>query len=113
MALSWNYGRCVLDVGRGGVQSARRTQAQRGYASATVCTVVLVVAWVMALSRVPAGWPVIALNGGGYVLSVLILAGGYDQVKRALRPFHSFLIMAATWLVLVFGLRAALLWLLA
>ena len=87
---------------------ARKVQAQRGYASATVCAVALVVAWVVALSRVPAGWPVIALNGGGYALSVLVLAGGYDQVKRALRPFHSFLVMAATWLVLVVGLREAL-----
>ncbi len=92
---------------------SRKAQARRDYASATGCAVALVVAWALALTRVPAGWPVIALNGGGYALTVVVMAGGYDQLKRALRPFHSFLIVAATWLAIVVGLREALVRLLA
>jgi len=87
----------------------RKAQARKDYASATGCVVALVVAWVLALNRLPVGWPVIALNGGGYALSVVVMAGGYEQLKRALRPFSSFLIMAATWVVIVVGLREALL----
>lgn len=88
---------------------SRKAQARRDYASAAGCAVALVLAWVIGLTRVPAGWPAIAVNGGGYALSVLVMAGGYDQLKRALRPFHSFLITAATWLAIVVGLREALL----
>jgi hypothetical protein len=96
-------------MGNGELLYLRKAEARRGYASALVCGLALVVAWVVALPRVPFGWPVIALNGGGYALSVIIMAGGYDQLKRALRPFHSFLVMAATWLVIVVGLREGLL----
>ncbi|MCK9356898.1 MAG: hypothetical protein M0R22_07120 [Dehalococcoidia bacterium] len=96
-------------MGNGELLYRRKAEARRGYASAVVCGLALVVAWVVALPRVPFGWPVIALNGGGYALSVIIMAGGYDQLKRALRPFHSFLVMAATWLIIAVGVREALL----
>jgi hypothetical protein len=86
-----------------------RAEAQKAYVSATVCTLVLVVAWVLALPRVPAGWPVVAVNIAGYALSVLIVIGGYDLVKKALPPFYAFLVMAATWVAIAVGVREGLL----
>jgi len=98
-------------MGSGVLLERRRSEARVGYGSATACALALVVVWVTLLARVPAGWPSITLNGIGYALSVVVLAGGYEALKRALRPFQSFLIMAATWLVVVVGVRGALLWL--
>jgi hypothetical protein len=64
-------------------------------------------------SRGPAGWPRIAVNGAGYALSIVVIAGGYDQLKRTLRPFQSFLIAAVTWALLFVLLREILLSLLS
>lgn len=89
----------------------RRNEAYTGYAGAVICALVLLVVWVIALDYVPEGWPVIAVNGGGYALSIIVMAGGYDQLKRALRPFQSFLIAAATWAVVFMLVRELLLWL--
>ncbi|MFW6103099.1 MAG: hypothetical protein ACOC7M_02255 [Chloroflexota bacterium] len=87
---------------------SRRDEAYVGYAGAVICTLVLVAAWVLVLPRVPVGWPVLVVDGFGYMLSIVAMAGGYDQLKRAFRPFHSFLIAAGTWLLLVGGFRVAL-----
>jgi hypothetical protein len=42
------------------------------------------------------------------MLSIVIMAGGYDQLKRTLRPFHAFLVAAATWAGLFVLLRSGL-----
>ena len=65
----------------------------------------LVVGWVLILPHVPWGWPVIAVDGVAYMLSVVILAGLYGQLKRAMRPFHAFLLAAGTWLLIVVLVR--------
>ncbi len=87
---------------------SRRDEAYVGYGCAVICTLIVVAAWVLALPRVPAGWPVPVVNGVGYMLSVVVMAGGYDQLKRAFRPFPSFLIAAGTWILIVGAFRVAL-----
>lgn len=79
------------------------------YAYAIVCTLVLVVGWVVSLRYVPTSWPIVAVDGVGYMLSVVIMAGGYSQLKRAVRTPVAVLITVATWLVIVLLVRTALL----
>ncbi|TFH34680.1 MAG: hypothetical protein E4G93_04945 [Dehalococcoidia bacterium] len=95
------------------MSSSKHEEGMNAYAGAIVCTLVLVVGWVISFLYVPPGWPVIAVNGLGYALSVIIMAGGYAQLKRAVRPFIAFLIASATWLVIVLLVRMALLQLFA
>ena len=87
----------------------RQDDAYSGYAVAVICSMFLVAAWVFALPHVPVGWPVLAVNGAGYMLSVLVMAGGYDRLKKTLEPFHSFLIAAGTWVLVVGAFRMMLL----
>ena len=83
----------------------RRDGATKAYAGVVLCALVLVVAWVLVLPRVPAGWPRIAVDGAGYALSIIVIAGGYEQLKRAVRPFHAFLLAAGTWLFIIVLVR--------
>lgn len=86
----------------------RQGDVYTGYAGAVICALVLVAVWVMALPRVPAGWPVIAVDGAGYLLSIIVIAGGYDRLKRAIEPFPAFLVAAGTWAFIVFAFRSIL-----
>jgi len=92
----------------GSMSERRRDDAYKAFAWAVICALVLLVVWTVALQYVPEGWPQLAVHGGGYMLSVVVMAGGYEQLKRVYRPFHSFLIAAATWAVLFVLLRAGL-----
>jgi hypothetical protein len=92
----------------GGMSQRRHEEAHRAFAWAIVCALVLLVAWTVALRYVPEGWPQLAVHGGGYMLSIVVMAGGYDQLKRSLKPFHAFLIAAASWAVLFVALRAGM-----
>ena len=78
------------------------------YAVAVVCTLVLVAAWAIVMPYVPNGWLTVTVDVSGYMLSIIVMAGGYSQLKRAVRPFHSFLLTAAIWGVIVFPFRALL-----
>lgn len=89
--------------------TSRRDEGMNAYAYAVVCTLVLVVGWVISLRYVPAGWPVMAVDGAGYMLSVMIMAGGYSQLKRAVRTPRAVLITVVTWVVIVVLVRTALL----
>ncbi|MBE9506067.1 MAG: hypothetical protein IMY84_04555 [Chloroflexi bacterium] len=75
----------------------RREEATKAYVGAAVCALALAIGWVLLLPHVPWGWPVIAVNGVAYMLSIVILAGLYEQLKRAVRPFHAFLLATGTW----------------
>jgi hypothetical protein len=103
----------VLRMQRTSMSAARRDEATKAYAIVVLCALALLVAWVLVLPRVPAGWPRIAVNGAGYALSIVVISGGYDQLKRTLRPFRSFLIAAVTWALLFVLLREILLSLLS
>ena len=83
----------------------RRQEATKAYVGAAACALVLVVGWVLLLPHLPRGWSVIAVNGMAYMLSVVILAGLYEQLKRAVRPFQAFLLAAGTWLLIVVLVR--------
>ena len=83
----------------------RRDGATKAYAGVVLCALALVIAWVLVLPRVPAGWPRIAIDGAGYALSIIVIAGGYEQLKRAVRPFHAFLLAAGTWLFIIVLVR--------
>ena len=89
--------------------TSRRDEGMNAYAYAIVCTLVLVVGWVISLRYVPEGWPVMAVDGVGYMLSVVIMAGGYSQLKRAVQTPRAVLITVVTWLVIVVLVRTALL----
>lgn len=86
----------------------RREEAHKAYAWAVVSALVLLVAWVVGLQYVPPDWPLLAINGFGYMVSIVIMTGGYEQLKRAVRPFYAFLIAAATWAIIFVLLRAGL-----
>ncbi len=83
----------------------RREEAKKAYAGAAVCALALVIGWVLLLPHLTWGWSVIAVNGMAYMLSIVILAGLYGQLKRAMRPFHAFLLAAGTWLFIIVLLR--------
>jgi len=89
--------------------TSKHDEGRSAYAGAIVCTLVLVVGWVFSLPYVPLGWPVMAADGAGYMVSVVFMAGGYSQLKRAIWPFYAFLVAAATWFVIVLLVRMALL----
>ena len=92
----------------GSMIQRRRDEAYKAYAWAVVSALVLLMVWTAALRYVSPGWPHLAVHGGGYMLSIVIMAGGYDQLKRTLRPFHAFLVAAATWAGLFVLLRSGL-----
>ena len=83
----------------------RREEAKKAYTGAAVCALALVIGGVLLLPHVPWGWPVIAINGMAYMLSIVVLAGLYGQLKRAMRPFHAFLLAAGTWLFIIVLVR--------
>ena len=86
----------------------RQGELYAGFAGAVVCALVLVVVWVMLLPRVPEGWPVLAADGAGYVLSVIVMVGGYDRLKRAMGPLPALVVTAGTWFVVVLVFRSIL-----
>lgn len=86
----------------------RREEATKAYAGAAACALALVIAWVLVLPHLPWGWSVIVANGMAYMLSVVIIAGLYEQLKRAVRPFHAFLLAAGTWLFMIVLVRRLL-----
>ena len=93
----------------GSMIQRRKEEAQKAYAWAVVCALALLAVWIVALQHVPATWPILAVHGVGYMLSIVIMAGGYEQLKRTVRPFHAFLMAVATWAIIFVLLRAGLL----
>jgi len=92
----------------GSMSQRRKDEAQKAYAWCVITALVLLVVWIVALNYVPTSWPMLVVHGVGYMLSIVIMAGGYEQLKRTARPFHAFLIAATTWAIIFGLLRAGL-----
>ena len=92
----------------GEMSQRRKDEAQKAYAWAVICALALLVVWTAALHYVPPDWPLLAVHGVGYMLSIVVMAGGYEQLQRVVRPFHAFLIAVATWAIIFVLLRAGL-----
>jgi len=92
----------------GSLSQRSKEEAQKAYAWAVVCAMALLVVWIAALHYTPPNWPRLAIHGVGYMLSVVVMAGGYDQLKRTMRPFYAFLTTVGTWAIIFVLLRAGL-----